>query len=115
MFFCVLVYVAIINKKKDNLSKAIQSQCWNNTIANCLIHGVNKFKLSNEYTKQLCNMLEINNIYKNNMVDFFQYCIDELHKKYKNHPIFKKLVKNNEFNVKIPNMNLYFYELNKMR
>jgi hypothetical protein len=115
MFFCVLVYVAIINKKKDNLSKAIQSQCWNNTIANCLIHGVNKFKLSNEYTKQLCNMLEINNIYKNNMVDFFQYCIDELHKKYKNNPIFKKLVKNNEFNVKIPNMNLYFYELNKVR
>ena len=93
----------------------IQSQTWNNTIANCLLKGINNFKLSNLYTKKLCELLEIENKHFNNMVDFFQYLIDTLHDKYMNNSVFKKIVRNHKYKINIPNINLYYQQLNRMR
>jgi hypothetical protein len=115
MYFSILVYVAVLHKKKKNLSLAIQSQAWNNTIANCLLKGINNFKLSTSYTKKFCELLEIETKHFDNMVDFFQYLIDRLHNKYMNNSIFKKIVRNHKYKIKIPNINLYYQQLNRMR
>ena len=115
MYFSILVYVAILHKKKKNIPLAIQSQPWNNTIANCLLKGINNFKLSSSYTKKLCELLEIETKHFDNMVDFFQYLIDTLHDKYMNNSVFKKIVRNHKYKIRIPNINLYYQQLNRMR
>jgi len=112
MNFSILIYIAIINKRKNNITKALLSSSWNRTLANCLMKGVNQFKLSNAYTKRICEMLEIKQKNFGNIVNLFQYCADELHNKYKNNSIYKKMVKNHQKRIIIENVNLYHYRYN---
>jgi hypothetical protein len=112
MNFSILVYIAILHKRKNNITKALLSPSWNRTIANCLMKGVNQFKLSNAYTKRICEMLEIKQKNFGNIVDLFQYCADELHNKYKNNNIYKMMVKTHHKRIIIENVNLYHYHQN---
>ena len=77
--------------------------------------GVNQFKLNQKYVKKMCELIQIPYKNKTNMVELFQYLIDTLHKKYGNNKLFKKLVKNYNLNIKIPNINLYYLQQNKRR
>ena len=115
LFFIVLLFVVVTHKKTDNIPLAIDTKEWNETISNCIMKGVNQFKLEQKYVKKLCELIQIPYKNKTNMVDLFQYLIDTLHKKYGNNSLFKKMVKNYNLNIKIPNINLYYLQQNKRR
>ena len=116
MFFAVLLYMVVLDrKKKKDIPLVINSKCWNETIANCIMKGANGFKVKKEYCKKLCELVDVPFKNKDKIIDLFQYLIDELHKKYKNKSLFKKMVKNHNLNIIIPNINLIYLQQNKQR
>ena len=116
MFFAVLLYMAILERgKKKDIELAIDSNVWNETIAGCIMSGANGFKLKKNYCKKMCELCGVKVKYNDKIIDLFQYLMDELHKKHKNKSLFKKMVKNYNLSIIVPNINMIYLQQNKQR